>query len=120
MIMVGQDLIDPFDLVSKYRPFVLKSTETSINSKGVRRIALENLVARFLEWFMPSRIIWIVYFSLSALLIGSVYIYALTDVFFEGVEFATVVAAVTHFVGLAVLCLALAQLLTRIVGETPG
>lgn len=92
--MVGQDLIDPFDLMSKYRPFVLKSTETSINVKGIRRIALENLVTKFLEWFMPSRIIWIVYFSLSALLICSVYFYALTHMFFEGVEFAVIVASV--------------------------
>ena len=116
--MVGQDLVNPFDLMSKYRPFVLKSTETSINSKGVRRIALENLIARFLEWFMPSRIIWIVYFSLSALLISSVYFYALTHTFFAGVEFAVVVGS-NNFVCVAGLCLALAKLLTRTVRKTP-
>jgi hypothetical protein len=92
--MIGQNLVDPFDLISRFRPFVLKSTETSSDSKGIRRIALENLIARFLEWFMTSRIIWIVYFSLSALLICSAYLYTRTDVFFEGVEYAVVVAAI--------------------------
>ncbi|UCC33472.1 MAG: hypothetical protein JSW53_00205 [Candidatus Bathyarchaeota archaeon] len=93
--MVGQDLVDPLDLISKYRPFVLKATEVSSSSTGVRRIAFENLIARFLGWFMPSRLVWLVYFSLSGLLICSVYLYALTHVFFVGVEYSVVVAAIT-------------------------
>lgn len=93
--MVGQDLVDPFDLMSKYRPFVLKATEVSPSSNGVRRIAFESLIARFLGRFMPSCLVWIVYFSLSGLLVCSVYLYAHTHMFFAGVEYSVVVAAIT-------------------------
>ena len=72
--MIGSDLIDPSDLTSKYRPLVLKGAETSSSPTGVRRLAFEGLLSRFLEWLIPSRAIWIFYLLLSALLISSVYV----------------------------------------------
>jgi hypothetical protein len=73
--MIGNDLIDPSDLTSKYRPMVLKVAETSSSPKGVRRLALEELLSRFLKWFIPSRAVWILYLILSGVLICSVYNY---------------------------------------------
>ena len=86
--MIGDDLIDPSDLTSKYRPLVLKVAETSSSPKGVRRLALERLLARFLEWFIPSRAIWIFYLLLSALLVSSAYTYS------KGGEYPVVASAV--------------------------
>jgi len=85
--MIGDNLIDPSDLTSKYRPLVLKVAEISSSPKGVRRLALERLLARFLEWFIPSRAIWIFYLLLSALLVAPAYIYS------EGVEYPVVASA---------------------------
>ena len=72
--MIGKDLIVPSDLASKCRPFVLKVAEISSSPKGVRRLALERLISRFLEWLIPSRAIWAFYLLLSAFLVSSVYL----------------------------------------------
>ena len=87
--MIGNDLIAPSDLTSKYRPLVLKVAEISSSPKGVRRLALESLVARFLEWVIPSRALWGFFLLLSALLIFSVYLEYLTQIWI----YAEVVAA---------------------------
>ena len=70
--MIGDGLRDPSDLASKFRPSVLKVAELSSDPKGVRRVALENLLSKFLRRFMLSREIWIFYLLLSAVLIYSV------------------------------------------------
>jgi hypothetical protein len=72
--MIGQNLISPSDLASKFKPMVLKIAETTVNPKGVRRLAFEELLARFLERFIFSRLIWIVYLVLSISLVSSVYL----------------------------------------------
>jgi hypothetical protein len=71
--MVGSDVADPSDLASRYRPSILKVAETSPNPKGLRRLALEELLARFLRWFIPSRTVWIFYLLLSGILVSSAY-----------------------------------------------
>ena len=93
--MIGNDLIAPSDLTSKYRPLVLKVAEISSSPKGVRRLALERLVARFLEWVIPSRALWGFFLVLSALLIYSVYLEYLTktSIYAEEVVAAARVAA---------------------------
>ncbi len=70
--MIGDGLADPSDLASRFRPSVLKVAELSSDPKGVRRVALENLLAKFLRRFMFSRQVWIFYLLLSAALIYSV------------------------------------------------
>jgi len=96
--MIGNDLVDPSDLTSKYRPLVLKVAEVSASPKGVRRLALERLLGRFLEWFIPSRTIWIFYLFLSALLVSSVYLVWTSNLakyaYSEGLEYPAVVSAV--------------------------
>jgi len=71
--MVGSDVADPGDLASRYRPSIIKVAETSANPKGLRRLALEELLARFLRWFIPSSTIWVFYLLLSGALVSSVY-----------------------------------------------
>jgi len=72
--MIGQNLVSPLDLASKFKPMVLKLAETSANPKGVRRLALERLLANFLERFIFSRLIWAVHLFLSISLFASVYL----------------------------------------------
>jgi hypothetical protein len=95
--MISEDIIDPSDLTSKYRPLVLKVAETSSNPKGLRRLALERLLGRFLGWFIPSRVIWIFYLVLSALLVSSVYFVWTSNpaayTYSVGVEYPVVVSA---------------------------
>lgn len=71
--MIGNDLLDPADLTSKYRPLILKVPEGSSTPKGIRRLSIEELLTRFLDWFIPSHAIWIVYLVLSGILILSVH-----------------------------------------------
>ena len=96
--MIGNNLVDHSDLTSKYKPLVLKVAETSSSPKGVRRLAFEELLARFLGWFIPSRAIWIFYLLLSALLFSSVYLVWVSDLarytYLGGVEYLAVVSAV--------------------------
>lgn len=95
--IIHNDLADPSDLASKYRPSVLKVAETSSSPKGVRRLALERLLASFLEWFTPSRAIWVFYLSLSALLISSAYVVWVSNSaaypYSVGVEYPVLVSA---------------------------
>ena len=70
--MIGDGLADPSDLASRFRPSVLKVAELSSDPKGVRRVALENLLAKFLKRVMFSRGIWGIYILLSAVLIYAV------------------------------------------------
>ena len=42
--MVGNDLIDPAYLISKYRPIILKVAGASTNPKGIRRLAVERIL----------------------------------------------------------------------------
>jgi hypothetical protein len=72
--MIGQNLISPSDLTSKFKPMVLKIAETTVSPKGLRRLAFEKLVARLLERFIFSRLIWILYLLLSISLVSSVYL----------------------------------------------
>ncbi len=96
--MICSDLIDPSDLTSKYRPLVLKVAEISASPKGVRRLALERLLGRFLEWFIPSPTMWVFYLLLSALLASSVYLVWASNLagyaYSEGLEYPAVVSAV--------------------------
>jgi hypothetical protein len=71
--MIGNNVVDPADLASRYRPSILKVAETSANPKGLRRLAVEELLARFLRWFIPSRTVWVFYLLLSGILVSSVY-----------------------------------------------
>jgi hypothetical protein len=72
--MIGQNLISPSDLASKFKPMVLKIAETKVNPKGLRRLTFEKLLARFLERFIFSRLIWIFYLLLSISMVSSVYL----------------------------------------------
>jgi len=96
--MIGNDLANPSDLVSRYRPSVLKVGEISADPKGVRRLALESLLARFLKEFMLSRAIWLFYALLSVLLVYSVYVAWVSGIaaypYTEGVEVPVVASTV--------------------------
>jgi hypothetical protein len=72
--MISNEVVDPADLASRYRPSILKVAETSANPKGIRRLAAEELLARFLGWFIPSRLVWAFYLLLSGTLISAVYL----------------------------------------------
>jgi hypothetical protein len=92
--MIVSDVIDPSELTSKYRPSVLKVAEVSSSPKGVRRLALERLLSRFLERIMPSRAIWALYLLLSASLVALVYIRSSE---YPAVVSAVLASAVTLF-----------------------
>ncbi|UCE29302.1 MAG: hypothetical protein JSV85_00780 [Candidatus Bathyarchaeota archaeon] len=88
--MLGHDLIDPVGLTSKYRPFVLKVAETSSGLKGIRMLAFERLVGRFLGWFIPSYAVWAFYLALSTILAVAGYIAWVSNLaafpYYPGVE----------------------------------
>jgi len=53
--MLGESLVNPSDLASIYRPFVLQIPEYSISAKGIRRIFFEKLLSNFLERVTVSK-----------------------------------------------------------------
>ena len=95
---VGECVLDPSDLTSKFRPKILKVAELSASPKGVRRLALERIIDRFLARLIPSRGVWIFYFSLSALLTVSVYVVWMRNlaayVYYEGADVQVVFSAI--------------------------
>ncbi|MCK5628154.1 hypothetical protein KAI12_01690 [Candidatus Bathyarchaeota archaeon] len=93
--MIGSSVVNPHDLVSKYRPLILKVARLSATPKGVRRLALEHLLSRFLEKFLRSWLIWIFYMSLSTVLVLSVYVLRPSD--FSAIIGALIASAVTLF-----------------------
>ncbi len=72
--MVGEGLTDPYYLVSKFRPTILKVATTSAKSSGARRLTTETLIERLLRRLIPSPVIWFFYLSLTVILTGSVYL----------------------------------------------
>jgi hypothetical protein len=95
--MIVENLTDPSDLTSKFRPIILKVVETSANPKGVRRLAAERLLERFLERVIPSRGVWVFYFILTAVLTTSVYIIWTSNlaayVYYEGADLQVLTSA---------------------------
>ncbi|MGD8545924.1 MAG: hypothetical protein PVH12_07090 [Candidatus Bathyarchaeota archaeon] len=72
--MIGNNVVDPSDLTSKYRPLVLKVARLSTTPKGVRRLAFETLISRFLAKFLNSWLVWLFYLSISTLLLFAAYV----------------------------------------------
>jgi len=71
--IIDNDVINPYDLASKYKPIVLKVAGLSRTPKGVRSQALERLLSSFLDWFLNSSFFWVFYLAISGLLIFVVY-----------------------------------------------
>ncbi len=96
--MVGEDLADPFDLASRFRPTILKVAATSSNPKGVWRLAAERFVERLLRRLLPSRAVWAFYLLLSVALTVSVYIVWTNNLaaygYYEGAELHVVISAI--------------------------
>jgi len=69
------DIIDPTDLVSAYRPSILNMPAISTRLGGGRKLALEEVISRFLGWFIESKFLWVPYMFLSALLTFSLFSY---------------------------------------------
>jgi hypothetical protein len=108
---VGENFIDPVELTSRYRPLILKVSETSPHPKGIRRLAFERLIAKFLEWFIPSRSVWLFFLVLSAVLISSVLVVWRSNLaipilrsspyaYYDGVDYQVSAAAVTASIGM--------------------
>ena len=69
---IYQGLVDPGDLLGVYRPSILNVPKISSRIGGGRRLALEELISRFLGWFIQSRALWISYAAVSVFFIFSV------------------------------------------------
>jgi hypothetical protein len=65
---IYEEVINPMDLVSIYRPSILNIPATSNRIGGAGRLAFEEMVSRFLGWFITSRVIWGPYIVASVLL----------------------------------------------------
>jgi hypothetical protein len=72
------DVVDPSDLIGVYRPSILSIPAISNRIGGGRRLALEELVTRFLGWFIKSKALWVSYLAVSIL-----FTYSLLN-YFEG------------------------------------
>jgi hypothetical protein len=72
------DVVDPGDLIGVYRPSILSIPAISNKIGGGRRLALEELITRFLGWFIKSKALWVSYLVVSAL-----FTYSLLN-YFEG------------------------------------
>lgn len=70
--ILGTNLVNPNNLISKYRPFILKVPEYSTNIKGVRRVVFEELLEKFLGKILKTKIILPFFGFLSAVFILSV------------------------------------------------
>ena len=71
---IGSNVVDPFDLASRFRPLVLKVAGLRRTPKGVRSLALERLLSKFLKFFLRAMIFWVFFLSLAALMVLAVYI----------------------------------------------
>jgi hypothetical protein len=69
------DVVDPGDLIGVYRPSILSIPAISNKIGGGRRLALEELVTRFLGWFIKSKALWVSYLAVSALFTYSLLYY---------------------------------------------
>lgn len=65
-------IVDPSDLLGVYRPSILNVPKLSNRIGGGRRLALEELISRFLGWFIQSKALWILYLAVSIFFIFSV------------------------------------------------
>ncbi|MBD3205730.1 hypothetical protein GF319_05205 [Candidatus Bathyarchaeota archaeon] len=65
---IAEGVIDPLYLSSKYRPSILEMPSLSTGVGGGRRLALEELVSRFLGWFIGSRYLLVFYIMLSSIM----------------------------------------------------
>jgi len=96
--MVGENLTDPTDLTSKFRPTILKVAATSTNPKGVWKLATERLIERLLRRVLPSRAVWAFYLLLSVILTGSVYFVVTNNLAsyapYEGADLQVVISAI--------------------------
>jgi hypothetical protein len=72
------DVVDPGDLIGVYRPSILSIPAISNKIGGGRRLALEELITRFLGWFIKSKALWVSYLVVSVL-----FTYSLLN-YFEG------------------------------------
>jgi hypothetical protein len=59
------DVTSPSDLVAAYKPHVMSSPALSSSLGGIRKIAFEELISRFLGWFIKSRFLWVTYILIS-------------------------------------------------------
>jgi hypothetical protein len=62
------EVIDPTNLVATYRPSLLSMPAISNRVGGGRKLALEEVVSRFLGWFIESNYLWALYLFISVLL----------------------------------------------------
>lgn len=72
--LLGKNLVNPEDLISKYRPFILKVPEISTNTKGVRRLVYEKLLENFLGKVLDLKIILAIFGALSTIFVFLVHI----------------------------------------------
>jgi len=89
--MLGNGLVNPTDLVAKYRPFVLKIPEYSTKAKGVRRLAFENILKNFLKRVVPSKAVFVFFVVLSGLFVSSAYLGKMGSISFFMTAFSLVV-----------------------------
>ena len=71
--MLGNGIVNPADMLSKYRPFVLKIPDLSANTRGVRRWVFEKMVGRFSERIVGSKGVMAFFVLLSGLFVSSIY-----------------------------------------------
>ncbi len=62
---IYQNLVDPSDLIGIYKPTIVNIPKTSNEISGGRRLAFEELISRFLGWFIQSKALWILYLAAS-------------------------------------------------------
>ncbi len=112
---IYEEIINPVDLVSIYRPSILNIPATSNRISGAGRLAFEEMISRFLGWFIKSRLIWAPYIVASALLAYFMYHYYAS---IYGYDFSGLQPIVATSILLSLITLYLVYILHRISLET--
>jgi hypothetical protein len=64
---IVSDVLNPVNLTARYKPSIMNAPALTHTFGGVRKLAFEEIISRFLGWFMNSKLLWVVYIALSVL-----------------------------------------------------
>lgn len=71
--MLGNGLVNPTEVLSKYRPIVLKIPELSLKTRGMRRWAFEKMAGKISERLVRTKLTLAFFVLLSGLFIAAIY-----------------------------------------------
>jgi len=87
---IRENLVDPVSLLSSFRPSIMNMPSLSHSLGGGRRLAFEELITRFLGWFIGSRFLLALFLGLSFVTSGFIMRYYAV---YENIDFIAVITS---------------------------